>query len=70
MKASGSGSDSRGRRAGAGLRRRGVIFDVDVFQLLERGRRHHPLHRPLVITDSVKNTPIKVQFARCLGKSA
>jgi hypothetical protein len=47
-----------------------VIFDVDVFSFLSAGADTIHYTVPLVITDSVKNTPIKVNLPGGLGKSA
>ena len=47
-----------------------VIFDVDVFSFLSAGADTIHYNVPIVITDSVKNTPIKVNLPGGLGKSA
>jgi len=47
-----------------------VIFDVDVFSFLNAGADTVHYTVPIVITDSVQNTPIKMNLPAGLGKSA
>ncbi len=46
-----------------------VIFDVDVFSFLSAGADTIHYRVPLLITDSVQNTPIKLTLPGGLGKS-